>query len=66
MTLLWGSHFEAQARQNLRQAFTRLRRVLGEDALISNGESVSLAAGRDRVRRGAVRGAALATAAGMP
>ena len=21
MTLLWGSHFEAQARQNLRQAF---------------------------------------------
>ena len=33
MTLLWGSHFEAQARQNLRQALTRLRRVLGEDAL---------------------------------
>jgi TolB-like protein len=42
MTLLWGSHFEAQARQNLRQALTRLRRVLGEDALISSGESVSL------------------------
>ena len=39
MTLLWGSHFEAQARQNLRQAFTRLRRVLGEDALITNGEA---------------------------
>jgi TolB-like protein/DNA-binding SARP family transcriptional activator len=42
MTLLWGSHFDAQARQNLRQALTRLRRVLGEDALISTGESVSL------------------------
>ena len=46
MTLLWGSHFEAQARQNLRQAFTRLRRVLGEDALIANGEAVSLQPGR--------------------
>jgi DNA-binding SARP family transcriptional activator len=27
-TLLWGSHFEAQARQNLRQALFRLRRML--------------------------------------
>jgi hypothetical protein len=26
-TMLWGSHFEAQARQNLRQALSRLRRV---------------------------------------
>jgi len=40
MTLLWGSHFDAQARQNLRQALTRLRRVLGEDALVSDSESV--------------------------
>jgi TolB-like protein len=45
MDLLWGSHFEAQARQNLRQALTRLRRVLGEDALISTGESVCLQPG---------------------
>jgi DNA-binding SARP family transcriptional activator len=45
MTLLWGSHFEAQARQNLRQALTRLRRILGEDAVISSGESVSLQPG---------------------
>src|SRR5262245_21630330 len=45
MTLLWGSHFEPQARQNLRQALSRLRRVLGEDALISSGESVSLQPG---------------------
>src|SRR5215472_4878610 len=28
-TLLWGSHFETQARRNLRQALLRLRRVLG-------------------------------------
>src|SRR6476661_11116711 len=45
MTLLWGSHFDAQARQNLRQALTRLRRVLGDDALVSNGELVSLRRG---------------------
>ena len=45
MTLLWGLHFDAQARQNLRQALFRLRRVLGEDALISSGESVSLQPG---------------------
>jgi DNA-binding SARP family transcriptional activator len=42
MTLLWGSRFEAQARQNLRQALTRLRRILGEDALVTAGEAVSL------------------------
>ena len=45
MALLWGSHFEAQARQNLRQALTRLRRVLGEDTLISTGELLSLQRG---------------------
>jgi TolB-like protein len=45
MTLLWGSHFDAQARQSLRQALTRLRRVLGEEALISSGEMVSLQPG---------------------
>jgi TolB-like protein/DNA-binding SARP family transcriptional activator len=45
MNLLWGSHFDAQARQNLRQALTRLRRVLGDDVLISSGETVSLRAG---------------------
>ena len=37
-TLLWGSHFEAQARQNLRQALFRLRRALGHDALIGDGD----------------------------
>jgi DNA-binding SARP family transcriptional activator/class 3 adenylate cyclase len=44
-TLLWGSHFEAQARQNLRQALFRLRRALGQDALITDGEEISLASG---------------------
>ena len=44
-TLFWGSHFEAQARQNLRQALFRLRRVLGQDALVGDGEEISLASG---------------------
>ena len=42
MALLWGSHFDAQAKQNLRQAIFRLRKVLGQDALESDGELVSL------------------------
>ena len=42
--LLWGSHFDTQAKQNLRQALFRLRKVLGEDALKSDGEVVSLSA----------------------
>ena len=44
-TLLWGSHFDTQARQNLRQALFRLRRVLGQDVLHSDEEEVSLAPG---------------------
>ena len=55
-TLLWGSHFEAQARQNLRQALFRLRRMLGQDALIGDGEEISLAARHDRLRFGPARG----------
>ncbi|WP_296348492.1 BTAD domain-containing putative transcriptional regulator [Reyranella sp.] len=42
-TLLWGSHFETQAQQNLRQALFRLRRVLGHNALMSDGAEVWLA-----------------------
>ena len=42
-TLFWGSHFEEQARQNLRKALSRLRRELGDDLLITDGEKVSLA-----------------------
>lgn len=45
MALLWGSHFDAQARQNLRQALTRLRRILGDDALVTTGETVALTPG---------------------
>jgi class 3 adenylate cyclase/DNA-binding SARP family transcriptional activator len=41
-TLLWGSHFDAQAKQNLRQALFRLRKVLGQDALESDSEAISL------------------------
>ncbi|WP_245332108.1 BTAD domain-containing putative transcriptional regulator [Bradyrhizobium sp. NAS80.1] len=40
--LLWGSYFDAQARQNLRQALFRLRKVLGQDAMGGDGEVVSL------------------------
>ena len=40
--LLWGSHFDAQAKQNLRQALFRLRKMLGEDAFESDGEVVSI------------------------
>jgi TolB-like protein/DNA-binding SARP family transcriptional activator/Flp pilus assembly protein TadD len=44
-TLLWGSHFETQAQQNLRQALYRLRQALGPDALIGDGGEISLALG---------------------
>jgi TolB-like protein len=40
--MLWGSYFDAQARQNLRQALFKLRQILGPDALKSEGEFVSL------------------------
>src|SRR5258708_29712508 len=43
--LLWGSHFEVQARQNLRQALFRLRRALGQDAIINDADEISLAPG---------------------
>src|SRR4051794_24198758 len=39
--LLWGSHFDVQAKQNLRQALFRLRKMLGEDAITSDGETLS-------------------------
>ena len=43
--LLWGSHFEAQARQNLRQALYVLRRTLGDASIVNDGHLVSLKAG---------------------
>ena len=45
MTLFWGSHFEPQARQNLRQALSRLRRALGSGAISGNQEAVTLVKG---------------------
>lgn len=41
-SLLWGSHFNVQANQNLRQTLFRLRQVLGPDAIESDDEFVSL------------------------
>ena len=40
-TLLWGSQADAQARQNLRQALTTLRRVLG-DVVVSRDDAVAI------------------------
>jgi DNA-binding SARP family transcriptional activator len=72
VTLFWGSHFEVQARQNLRKALFRLRHALGPDALVSIGEAISLAPGLvtcDAVRlQGLIREgsrASLAQAAGL-
>jgi DNA-binding SARP family transcriptional activator len=52
-TLFWGSHFETQARQNLRQALLRLRRVLG-DRFHHDSLTVAQPCG---MRRRTVRGA---------
>ena len=41
-TLLWGSHFDEQARQNFRQALVRLRKLVGPEALISDDQAVQL------------------------
>jgi TolB-like protein/Tfp pilus assembly protein PilF len=45
ITLLWGSHFDVQAKQNLRQALTRLRRLTDENIFASNDETVSIRPG---------------------
>ncbi len=44
--LLWGSHFEEQARQNFRQALVRLRKLIGTDVIVVNDQFVQLADGR--------------------
>ena len=41
-TLLWGTHFEEQARQNFRQALVRLRKAIGSDTLIADDQMVQL------------------------
>ena len=45
MTLLWGSHFDKQARQNLRQGLTRLNKLLGPGVLVIDDEAVGLKPG---------------------
>lgn len=43
MSLLWGTHDDTQARQNLRQAMHRLRAILGKSAILNKSEEISLA-----------------------
>ena len=40
--LLWGSRFEDQARQSLRQTLSKLRRALGKDVVVTEGDCVSI------------------------
>lgn len=40
--LLWGSHFEEQARQNFRQALARIRKAIGSEAVTADDRSVQL------------------------
>ncbi|MBO0740348.1 MAG: hypothetical protein J2P51_02835 [Hyphomicrobiaceae bacterium] len=42
MALLWGGYMEAQARQNLRQALSSLRHVLGKDVVLSSADTIAL------------------------
>jgi DNA-binding SARP family transcriptional activator len=45
MSLLWGSHFDVQAQQNLRKALSRLRQALGGEVFANGDELVSLRPG---------------------
>src|SRR5262245_11695755 len=40
--LLWGSRFEKQAQQSFRQALARLRRALGHETILVNGQFLKL------------------------
>jgi hypothetical protein len=44
-TLLWGSRFDEQARQNFRQALVRLKKAIGSENLIVSDSLVSLSPG---------------------
>ena len=44
--LLWGSHFEEQARQNFRQALSRLRKLLGSDLFVAEDQFIQIEAGK--------------------
>lgn len=45
MSLLWGTHFSLQSRQNLRKALSRLRHILGDDVLLADDSTVRLRPG---------------------
>ena len=40
--LLWGSHFEEQAKQNFRQALSRLRKLLGGEVFTNEDQFIQL------------------------
>ena len=42
--LLWGSHFEEQARQNFRKALSRLRKLLGSDLFATEDQFIQIEA----------------------
>ena len=42
MAMLWGSHFETQARQNLRKALSRLRKSIGDVLIVGTEERVGI------------------------
>ncbi len=43
VSLLWGTYFEDQARQNFRASLQRIRQVFGRSAIISEDDTVGLA-----------------------
>jgi len=40
--MLWGSHSDEQARQNFRQALSRLRKLLGAETIVSDDSAIRL------------------------
>src|SRR5262245_56189204 len=40
--LLWGSHSDEQARQNLRQALSRIRKLFGAETIVSDDHTIRL------------------------
>src|SRR5215813_7390383 len=45
LTLLWGRQFDTQGRQNLRKTLSNLRRIFGEDVVVSISDTISLRPG---------------------
>jgi adenylate cyclase len=45
LTLLWGRQFETQGRQNLRKTLSNLRRIFGENVIVSIGDTICLRPG---------------------